>query len=84
MCETRQYSVPHETLRRSKPGPSTVLTSQEEEKLDIIVNMADMGFGLSREDICLIAYQIAEKCGKQHHFKMKRLGEHGLMGLHFA
>ena len=33
-----------------------------------VVNMADMGFGLTREDVMQLAYKIAEKTGKQHPF----------------
>lgn len=33
------------------PGPATVLTEEEEKKLgEYVVKMADMGFGLTRED----------------------------------
>ena len=50
----RQYNVPVETLRRTgkvdmscKPGPATILTAVEEEKLaSYIVSICDMGFGL--------------------------------------
>ena len=51
--------IPVETLRRHangsveagcKPGPSTVLTDEEEDRLaTYLVEMADMGFGLSRD-----------------------------------
>ena len=54
---SRLYNVPVETLRRRvtgavdlgcRPGPSTVLTVEEETKLaEYVVMMADMGFGLS-------------------------------------
>ena len=39
-----------------------------------IVNMADMCFGLSQDDICIVAYQIAEKCGKQNPFQNEIAG----------
>ena len=75
----RLYNVPVETLRRRvtgsvtldcRPGPATVLTVEEESKLaNYIIEMADMGFGLTREDVMRVAYVIAEKCGKDHPFK---------------
>ena len=65
----RLYNVPVETLRRRvtdsvtldcRPGPPTVLTSEEENLLArYIVDMADMGFGLGRDDVMHVAYQIA-------------------------
>ena len=57
------YNVPVETLRRRvigtvnivcRPGPSTVLTEDEEKHLAVyIVDMAEMAFGLTIEDILL-------------------------------
>ena len=85
----RLYGVPHETLRRvlgvvemgCKPGPSTILTKDEEERLDrYIVDMADMGFGLSRDDIRFTAYKIAEKCGRPHPFQNEIAGRAWLDG----
>ena len=47
-----------------KPGPPTVLTSEEEARLaDYCVVMADMGFGLTREGIMAMAFAIVEKTG---------------------
>ena len=75
----RVYNVPVETLRRRvngsvplgcRPGPHTVLTEEEELRLvEYFSEMADMGFGLTREDVMQLAYIIAEKTGKQHPFK---------------
>ena len=58
---SRLYSVPVESLRRRvvgsvdldcKSGPPTVLNENEEDRLaQYIVEMADMGFGLSPEDV---------------------------------
>ena len=69
----RQYNVPVETLRRRfigavevdcKPGPSTVLTADEEVKLaSYIVTMSDMRFGLTREDVQVTACRLAEVSG---------------------
>ena len=74
----RLYNVPVETLRRRvtgsvslecRPGPPTVLTGEEESRLvRYIVDMADMGFGLGREDVMRVAYLIAEKSGRRHPF----------------
>ena len=75
----RVYNVPVETLRRRvngtvplgcHPGPHTVLSEEEElSMVEYIINMADMGFGLTREDVMQLAYTIAEKTGKQHPFQ---------------
>ena len=74
-----QYNVPIETLRRRvagsvtldcKPGPATVLTSEEESKLEqYIVEMGDMGFGLTRDDVMRTAYTIVERSGRKHPFQ---------------
>ena len=74
----RLYNVPVETLRRRvtgsvslecRPGPPTVLTGEEESRLaQYIVDMADMGFGLGKEDVMHVAYLIAEKLGRRHPF----------------
>ena len=74
----RQCNVPVETLRRRvvgavgvdcKPGPPTVLTPDEEVKLvNYIIEMSDMGFGLTRQDVMQIAYQIVTKSGRPHLF----------------
>ena len=73
------YNIPTETLRRHvsgtvslhcKPGPATVLTEEEEEKIaNYLVQMADMGFGVTREGIMGIAYSIVEKSERSHPFK---------------
>ena len=76
---SRLYNVPVETLRRRvtgtvemdcKPGPATILTTDEEDLLaKYLVDMADMGFGLSREDAMAMAFTIAEKTKRTHPFK---------------
>ena len=75
----RLYNLPVETLRRTvngtvplgcHPGPHTVLS--EEEELCIVeyaINMADMGFGLTRDDVMQLAYTIAEKAGRRYPFQ---------------
>ena len=59
------YNIIAETLRRHafglvegecKPGPTTVLTDEEEEWLDsYLIEMAEMGFGLSRDAVIEMA-----------------------------
>uniref|UniRef100_A0A1X7SKR4 HTH CENPB-type domain-containing protein n=3 Tax=Amphimedon queenslandica TaxID=400682 RepID=A0A1X7SKR4_AMPQE len=74
----RLYNVPVETLRRRtngtvsvdcKPGPATVLSKEEEDKLcEYLIMMADMGYGLTRETVMHSAFVIAEKFNKKHPF----------------
>ena len=73
------YNVPVETLRRRfngtvtldcKPGPSTVLTADEEQCLaHYVIEMADRGFGLVSEDLMRTAFTIAERSGRSHPFR---------------
>ena len=75
----RLYNVPIETLRRRvigsvdlgcKSGPPTVLTKDEEDMLArYLVEMADMGFELSPEDVRYTAFRIAEASGRPHPFQ---------------
>ena len=45
------------------------MTSEEERRLaQYIVDMCDMGFGLSRQDVMRVAYSIVEKSGREHPF----------------
>ena len=81
-CKTRSasrmYNVPLETLRRwvngsvdiiCRPGSPSILSTEEEDALaQYIVQMVDMGFGLSREDVMRLAFVIAEKSGKKTPF----------------
>ena len=74
----RLYNLPYETLRRRvvekvdlecRSGPPTVLTEHEEDELaSYCVKMADMGFGLSRSDVMVVAFKIAEASGRKHPF----------------
>ena len=81
LLETAQlYNVPVETLSRRitgsvslqcRPGPFTFLTNEEESRLACYIDhMADMGFGLGREDVMRIVYLhvITEKSGQKHQF----------------
>ena len=74
----RMYNIPVKTLRRRiigsvsldcKPGPSTVLTKEEEQCLaKYIIEMADRGFGLVSEDVMRAAFTIVEQSGRPHPF----------------
>ena len=53
-----------------KPGPNPVLSTPVEDKLsNYLVEMADMGFGFSRQEVMRLAFQIADKSGIKHPFK---------------
>ena len=81
---SRLYNVPVETLRRRvqglvevgcKPGPSTVLSDEEEDRLaNYLVEMADIGYGLNRETVMKMAYKIAEVNDRKHPFKNETAG----------
>ena len=58
----------------AKPGPGTVLTTKEEQKLfQYILDMCDMGYGLTVEDARAVAFQIAEASGRKHPSVKKKL-----------
>ena len=49
----------------AKPGPATILSEEEEDALALYhVEMADMGFGLSRETVIELAHTIVVKSGR--------------------
>lgn len=72
------YNVPVETTRQRvqgkvavdcKPGPATMFCKEEENELvDYVVQMANMGFVLTRGDLQLTAYRLAKRLGKSHPF----------------
>jgi hypothetical protein len=76
--------IPVETLRRRcngtvtldcKPGPSTVLTMDEEQCLaEYVLEMADRGFGLVSEDLMRTAFTIVERSGRPHPFRSGMAG----------
>lgn len=91
----RLYNVPVETLRRRvegkvqlhcRPGPPTVLTVEEEARLaEYLVVRADMGFGLTRDDVMGMAFAIVEKAQRKHPFKSGHAGRgwyEGFMARH--
>ena len=58
-----------------KPGQATVFSKEEENELvDYVVQMANMGFGLTRGDLQLTAYCLAERPGKSHPFLNEIVG----------
>ena len=81
---SKLYNVSFETLRRRvngtvgsgcKPGPATVLTKAEEEHLEsYLIQMADMGFGLSRETVMCLAFKIVDATQRKHPFKDQKAG----------
>ena len=87
---SRLYNVPFETLRRRVtgsvkdgcgPGPSTILTEDEEEQLArYIIDMSEMGFGLSRDTVMHLAFNIVDKCQRNHPFKDGKAGRAWLDG----
>ena len=77
--KARLYNLPVESLRRRvtgsvelncRPGPSTVLTEEEEERLaTYLIHMSEMGYGISREGVMGIAYTIVENSKCSHLFR---------------
>lgn len=85
--EARIHNLPVETLRRVNgtvplgchPGPHTVFSEEEElHMVEYIINMADMSFGLSRENVMQLAYTIARKLESNILSKMDQQGDLGL------
>ena len=65
----RKYNVPVTTLYRrvkglvemgSRPGPDPVLSSAEDRLSSYLIEMANMGLGLSCQEVMHLAFQIAE------------------------
>jgi len=86
---SRLNNVPYETPRRHitgsveagcKPGPSTVHTKGEEDRLaSYLLQMSEMGLGLSHDIMVMhLAYQIIDKAQRNHPFKHGKAG--GLLG----
>uniref|UniRef100_A0A1X7VB76 HTH psq-type domain-containing protein n=1 Tax=Amphimedon queenslandica TaxID=400682 RepID=A0A1X7VB76_AMPQE len=61
------YNIPIETLRRRvngsvaldcKPGPTTVLTNEEDQLAEYLIKMSEMGFRLTRDGVMGMAFKI--------------------------
>ena len=86
----RLYNVPVETLRRRVtgkvdidccPGTPTVLTKEEEETIvRYLIQMADMGYGLTKEAVMHMVYIIVKKCKRPHPFKNEKAGQWWFQG----
>ena len=88
--EASRLYVPVETFRRRvtgavdvvcRPGPPTVLTESEEQRLAVyIADMAEMGFGLMKEDVLHLAFKIVELITQEGSILLwiAWLEEHGL------
>ena len=80
----RLYNIPVETLRRhvngsvevgARPGPATILTDEEEDMLaKYLVEMADMGYGLTRETVMELAFTIVQKSERKNPFRGGKAG----------
>ena len=87
----RLYNVSVKTLRRrvtgkvdfdcQPAGPATVLTKEEEETIvHYLIQMADMGYWLTREAVMHMVYIIVEKCERPHPFKNEKAGQWWFQG----
>jgi len=80
---SRVCNIPVETIRRRvnrsvrmgcKPGPTTVLTDEEDKLVSYLISMADMGNGIKRDTVMEMAFMIAEKTHKDHPFTDGKAG----------
>ena len=86
----RLYNIPVETLRRhvngsvevgARPGPATILTDEEEDMLvKYLVEMADMGYGLTRNTVMELAFNIVQKSEQKNPFRGGKAGRAWLEG----
>ena len=79
----REFGVPVTTLKKrihgklpvnAKPGSHTVLTKEEEKLCIYCLNMCDMGYGLTVEEVRTVAYHIAQNSGRPHPFTDSKAG----------
>ena len=89
------YNVPIKTLRRCvngsvkldcKPGPATVLTEEEEDKLaEYLIKMSEMGFSLTKEGVMGMAFSsvsvVLTRANASTLLRMVVLEGHGLKDL---
>ena len=60
-----------------KPGPSTVLTNEEEEQLSSYhIETADMGVGLSRDAVMDMAFMNGDRSQRKYPSFYKRQADH--------
>ena len=81
---SKLYNVPFEVLRRHvngsvipgcRPDPATVLTEEEEEYLaSYLIQMAQMGFGLSSETVMCLVFKIVNTTQRKHPFRDQMAG----------
>ena len=86
----RMHGVPVETLCRRvvghvsldcRPGPSTMFTKEEEDKIcEYLISTADMGYGLTREMVMCMGFILAEKMHKKHNFKNDKASRYWFEG----
>ena len=89
---SKLYNVAFETLRRRvngsvipgcRPGPATVLTEQEEEHLaSYLIQMAQMGFGLSSETVMCLVFKIVNTTQRKHPFRDQKAGRAWFSGFY--
>ena len=80
---SRLYNVPLETLRRRvngkvslncKPGPKTVLIEEETKLAEYLIEMSEMGYGITQEGVMGLAYAIAGKSKRPHPLQNRSAG----------
>ena len=84
------YNVPVETLRRRvtgkvdldcRPGPPTVLTKEEESQIaQYLIQMSEMGYGLTKEAVMHMVYTYVTKCQRQNPFANETAGRWWFQG----
>ena len=80
-----KYGIPKSTLHLyaigkielgSRPGPSSILTTAEEEKLvQYVVEMSRIGYGCTKQQVQNMVQAIIEKDGRSNPFTNNRPGE---------
>ena len=81
MCIRDRYGIPRRTLRDRlqnnkfggpSPGPHCIFTKdQEKEICDHALLLSNLYYGISREDLCSLAYEYATQNGIPNNFKKK-------------
>ena len=63
-----------------KPGPATILTD-EDLLCKYLIEISDMGYGLTKEDVQRLAFSLVVKMGRKHPFTNGMAGRGGLTNL---